>query len=65
MSCKYCVDDDGIPCFPLSNPQTSMASTYLCRHCGSLGPDSSLHSSSFALAQPIAAEQLSDAQVIQ
>lgn len=55
MSCEHCIDEDGIPCFPLAEANgLRTVSAYLCRHCGSLGPewpDSQLRSNS-SLALP-------------
>lgn len=55
MSCEFCVDADGIPCFPLAESTGQhVHSTYLCRHCGSLGPDGQLSQlrSNLRLASP-------------
>lgn len=54
MACEYCVDPDGIPCFPLADAGRPSHSIYLCRHCGSRGPEapSSQLRSNSSLAAP-------------
>jgi hypothetical protein len=70
MSCEYCIDADGIPCFPAFgiHPQArpgAVKSTFWCPHCLSAEPEvtHSLLRTNPILAAPEVSDPASRSQV--